>query len=111
MKLILFTKPDSELHKIKGIMVYTLILQINLLNMSSIHSEEYKELIELLRMGRLKKRMYQREVAEQLDVPQSYISKIELCELKVDVLDYFKIAKIVDVPVDEIVKKIYQILK
>ena len=73
--------------------------------MSSIHSEAYKELIELLRMARLKNRMYQREVAEQLgDMPQSYISKIELCELKVDVLDYFRIAKIVGLPMDEIIK-------
>lgn len=61
-------------------------------------------------MGRVKKRMYQREVAEQLGIHQSYISKIELCELKVDVLDYFRIAKIVDVPIDDIVKKIIHIL-
>lgn len=76
------------------------------LKMSSIHSEAYKELIELLRIGRLKNRMFQREVAKQLgdDVPQSYISKIELCEQKVDVLDYFKIAKIVGVSNDEIIK-------
>lgn len=80
--------------------------------MSSIHSEAYKELIELLRIGRLKKRMYQREVAEQLgDVQQSYISKIELCELKVDVLDYFKIAKIVGVSNDEIIQCIERNVK
>lgn len=94
-------------------MVYTVTLICNFLTMSSIHSTEYKELIEILRMGRLKKRMSQREVAEKLgdNANQSYISKIELCEQKVDVLDYFKIAKIVDVSLHDVIKHIERILK
>lgn len=72
--------------------------------MASIHSEFYREMIELLRIGRLKKRMLQRDVAKQLGVDASLISRIETCESKLDMVDYFKIAHIVGVTDEEILK-------
>lgn len=79
---------------------------IGLLDMVSIHSDVYRELIELLRIARLKKRLLQREVAEQFGTNQSYMSKIELCEARLDIVDYFRLAKILEVSNEDILKVI-----
>lgn len=73
--------------------------------MVSIHTDAYREMIDLLKKGRLRAGLYQRDVAERFNGgTQSYMSKIELCEVRLDVVDYYRIAKIVGVTNDEILK-------
>jgi transcriptional regulator with XRE-family HTH domain len=60
----------------------------------SIHSSEYKTVIKKLREAREAAGLTQQEAAEKLGKPQSYISKIERGERRVDVVELSKIAKL-----------------
>jgi transcriptional regulator with XRE-family HTH domain len=68
----------------------------------SIHSKEYRNLIEKLRKAREAAGLTQAEVAEKLGKPQSYISKIERGERRVDVVELVKIANIFNITLDKI---------
>lgn len=60
----------------------------------SIHTKDYLEIINRLKATRLKAGLSQQEVANRLDKPQSYISKIESGERRLDVVEIKKFAKI-----------------
>lgn len=60
----------------------------------SIYSKEYKNTIEKLKKARLEIGLKQEEVAEKLKKPQSYISKIERGERRIDVAELQELAKI-----------------
>lgn len=55
--------------------------------MSNIHKTEYKEIIEHLVKARLDAGYTQKQVASKLGKSQSYISKIENCERRLDILE------------------------
>ena len=56
--------------------------------MKSIYDEKYVEIITRLRVARNEKGMTQNELAGILDVPQSYISKVECCERRLDIVEF-----------------------
>lgn len=60
----------------------------------SIYSAEYKKVVEKLRVSREEVGLTQAQVADLLNKPQSYISKIERGERRLDVAELTKIAKI-----------------
>jgi transcriptional regulator with XRE-family HTH domain len=60
----------------------------------SIHSKEYREIIQRLRDVRLTTKLTQTEVARKLNKPQSYVSKIERGERRIDVVELKRILKI-----------------
>lgn len=60
----------------------------------SIYSKEYKNVIEKLKKARFEVGLKQEEVAEKLKKPQSYISKIERGERRIDVTELKELAKI-----------------
>jgi transcriptional regulator with XRE-family HTH domain len=70
--------------------------------MTSIHSKEYKELIKRLVKARKEAGLTQKEVAKKLKQHQSYISKIETCQRRVDVLELKKLAKTYKIQISEI---------
>lgn len=70
----------------------------------SIHTKEYKKVIERLKKARLEAGLKQVEVAKKLAKPQSYVSKIEQGERRVDVAELKKIADIYKKPLDYFVK-------
>ncbi len=53
----------------------------------TIYSEHYEELVRLLRELRIKNRVTQIELAQRLDRPQSYVSKTEAGQRRLDVLE------------------------
>ena len=61
---------------------------------NSIYSKDYKEIIERLKKARLESGLAQQEVADKLSKPQSYISKIESGERRLDVAEIKKFAAI-----------------
>ncbi len=66
----------------------------------SIYSEKYKKVIEQLKIARLEADLKQEEVAEKLNKPQSYISKIERGDRRVDIAELDEIAKIYKKPIE-----------
>jgi transcriptional regulator with XRE-family HTH domain len=64
----------------------------------SIYSKDYKEIIERLKRARLECGLAQKEVADKLGKPQSYISKIESGERRLDVAEMKKFAEIYKKP-------------
>lgn len=53
-------------------------------NKKTIHTSEYQELIQKLISARKNSGLTQREVADSLGYSQSYISKIENAQIKID---------------------------
>ncbi|MDP4011334.1 MAG: helix-turn-helix transcriptional regulator [Candidatus Roizmanbacteria bacterium] len=60
----------------------------------SVYSKDYKEIIERLKVARIEVGLTQQEVSDKLDKPQSYISKIESGERRLDVAEMKKFAVI-----------------
>jgi len=60
----------------------------------SIYSKDYRNVIEKLKKARLDARLKQEDVALKLKRPQSYISKIERGERRLDIAELKELAKI-----------------
>lgn len=59
----------------------------------SLTSPDYARLIALLVAARQKAGMRQRQLAERLDVPQSFIAKYENRERRLDLLEFVAVAQ------------------
>ncbi len=70
----------------------------------TIYSKEYRGIIELLKKARIESGLTQVEVAKKLKKPQSYISKCETRERRVDLLELTKLAKIYNKPISYFMK-------
>jgi transcriptional regulator with XRE-family HTH domain len=64
-----------------------------------VHSPAYRIFLQRLRAARAKAGLLQAEVARQLKKPQSYVSKCESGERRVDVIELVAFAKIYGLPV------------
>ncbi|PIT89464.1 MAG: hypothetical protein COU27_00205 [Candidatus Levybacteria bacterium CG10_big_fil_rev_8_21_14_0_10_36_7] len=60
----------------------------------SVYSKDYKDIIERLKTARIDVGLSQQDVADKLGKPQSYISKIESGERRLDVAEMKKFAQI-----------------
>jgi transcriptional regulator with XRE-family HTH domain len=60
----------------------------------TIKTKEYARFIEKLRKARLEAGLRQIEVAKKVKRPQSYISRVESGEYRLDILEVKKFAKI-----------------
>ena len=66
---------------------------------ASVHSERYKHLLKRLRKARLEAGLTQVQVATSLGQPQSFVSKCESGERRVDAVELERFAKLYDKPV------------
>jgi len=69
-------------------------------------SSEYKLFCRLLREARLNAGFSQGEVAKQLNRPQSYVSKYESGECRLDVIEFMRVATVLKVAPEDLVKKL-----
>ena len=60
----------------------------------SVYSDDYKKLIERLKQARLDAGHSQQEDAGKLGKPQSYVSKVESGERRVDIIEVKALAKV-----------------
>ena len=61
---------------------------------SAVHGSEYQYLLKRLREARLKAGLTQVQVAKALGRPQSYVTKCELGERRIDPIDLQRFAKV-----------------
>ncbi|QLY30409.1 helix-turn-helix transcriptional regulator [Nocardia huaxiensis] len=72
----------------------------------SIYSAEYQRLCAVLRQLRQDAGLTQVEVAARLDVPQSFVSKYESGERRLDVIELRYVAEALGVTLGEVVARI-----
>ena len=70
--------------------------------MKSIYDEKYVEIITRLRIARNEKNITQQALSKILDVPQSYISKVECCERRLDVVEFIYWLNALNLTIDEV---------
>ncbi|MFD1261661.1 helix-turn-helix domain-containing protein [Entomomonas asaccharolytica] len=84
----------------------------NLINywlvMVSTRTTAYHDMIKLLKKARETKKLSQREFAQISGWGQTSISKYERCEIRLDIIDYYKLAQLLEVEDDEILKVLHK---
>lgn len=73
----------------------------------SIYSEEYRRLCAVLRELRQEAGLTQVEVAMRLDVPQSFVSKYESGERRLDLVELRHVGMALDVPLSTLLQRLY----
>jgi transcriptional regulator with XRE-family HTH domain len=68
----------------------------------SIHSEPYRRIVARLRERRENLGLTQQELASRLNVTQSFVSKLERGERRIDVLELLALSKALAFSIDEI---------
>lgn len=72
----------------------------------SIHSKLYHRIIARLRAKREGKGLTQYQLSQILKVQQSYVSKIETCERRLDILELMNICEALDLSFIDFVREI-----
>ena len=63
----------------------------------SVHSEQYKKVLDWLIAARKDAGLTQQQVADQLGKPQSFVAKYEGGERRLDIVDFVEISRVVGV--------------
>ena len=63
--------------------------------MKTIHTPEYKRLLEWLRKNRKDAGMTMRVVALALKIPHSWVGKVEIGERRLDILEFVKLCRVI----------------
>lgn len=71
----------------------------------SLSSTESEKLAALLRSVRAEAGITQSEVAERLDLPQSFVSKYESGERRLDLVELRQICKALKIPLSDFVRR------
>ncbi len=64
------------------------------MHMASRHPELYREMLRRLRAARLEARLTQEEVAKRLGVRQTFVSKVETGERRIDPVEMRELAEL-----------------
>ncbi|WP_017983621.1 helix-turn-helix domain-containing protein [Amycolatopsis methanolica] len=75
----------------------------------SIYSAEYRELCRILRELRKEAGLTQVQVAEHLGVPQSFVSKYESGERRLDLIEVRQVAKVLQATVVDIIERLDEV--
>ncbi len=64
--------------------------------MKSTHTEQYRSLLALMRSSRQERGITQQELARRLGKPQSYVSKAEMGERRLDVVEFLQFMRAIE---------------
>ncbi len=74
----------------------------------SVHTKDYNLLLELLIKARKDASLTQAEVADKLQRPQSYVSKYESGERRLDVVELLDLARAIGFDPVKLIKSLYR---
>ncbi|STD40698.1 Predicted transcriptional regulator [Edwardsiella tarda] len=74
--------------------------------MSSIYSYEYRLIIKMLKVRRIELKITQAQLAQVLGKPQSFVSKIESGERRLDIIEFVHIARQLSLDLNTVLEKI-----
>ena len=74
--------------------------------LKSIHSEPYGRFLSLMTEARVRLRPSQRELARLLKKPQSFVSKYERGERRLDVVEFMELCKVLKLDPCGVLRKI-----
>lgn len=74
--------------------------------MSSIYSYEYQSIIKTLKARRIELKITQAQLAQVLGKPQSFVSKIESGERRLDIIEFVHIARQLSLDLNAVLEKI-----
>jgi transcriptional regulator with XRE-family HTH domain len=77
----------------------------------TIYTREYRILLRILRSKRQQNRLSQDDFAKKLGVPQSFISKIESGERRIDIVDLFRFCEVLNIDVVQFIKELVKEIK
>ncbi|MDP2684974.1 MAG: helix-turn-helix transcriptional regulator [bacterium] len=60
----------------------------------TIHTKEYRNIVDKLKQARKESGLTQQQVAKKINMPQSYISKVEAGEQRLDIVELDVFAKL-----------------
>ena len=72
--------------------------------MKSTRTPRYQELIERLKSARKAAKLTQQELADRLKKPQSYVSKYENAERRLDIAEFLEIAAALGLDADTVMR-------
>lgn len=81
------------------------------MNKKTVHIDENEVLLALLRQIRLDAQLRQVDVAERLGLPQSFVSKYESGERRLDVLELHKVCNAIGVSLAEFTRRLEDLLQ
>ncbi len=67
-----------------------------------------EQLAELLRQLRVEAKLRQVDMAAKLDEPQSYVSRYESAEQRLDLIELRRICKVLDITLRELIQRFEQ---
>ncbi len=73
--------------------------------MKSIFTQEYRDVIDQLREARLKADLNQKQIAKKLAKSQSFVSKYERCDRRLDIVEFVRICRIVDIDPCRVIRR------
>ena len=74
--------------------------------MKSVHSDRYNRFLKLVIDARKRAGLTQQELADKLKKPQSYISKYERGERRLDVIEFLEISQLLNVVAYNLLREI-----
>ena len=79
--------------------------------MKSVHTDEYSQFLQLMIAARKDAKITQQQLATALHKPQSYVSKYERGERRLDVVEFLNITKVLKADphciIEELRKKLF----
>ena len=73
--------------------------------MKSAHNKEYKLFINQLKQSRLDKEITQNELSKLIGKDQTFVSKYETCERRLDFIEFRQVCKAMNISLIEFIKK------
>jgi transcriptional regulator with XRE-family HTH domain len=74
--------------------------------LKSVHSERYARFLAEITDARVKSGLSQRQLAERLDKPQSYVSKYERGERRLDVVEFLELCGVLNLDACAVLRRI-----